>query len=76
MKTITWCFRSVKMQDGGTLVWGVYTKEVTTKASQGCEHLPAPVPAVPAGEITAAGHTAPSLCRRSLSCTAPHVSFA
>lgn len=43
----------------------IYTKEVTTKASQRYEHLSSPVPAVPAPR-----HTASFLCCRSQSCTA------
>lgn len=62
---ITWCLSSVKMQGRGGLIWRIYTKEVTTKASQRYEHLSSPVPAVPAPR-----HTASFLCCRSQSCTA------
>lgn len=65
METRTWWLSSVKMQGRRGLIWGIYSKEVTAKASQRSEHLSAPVPYVPAPR-----HTAPFLCCRSLSCTA------
>lgn len=76
MKTRTLWFSSVKTQDGRSLTWEIYAKEVTMKANQVCEHLSAPVPAVPADEITAPSRTAPSFCCSSLSCVALHMSFA